>query len=678
MVDFLLVNYLGQTLLKKVILVGVFSLLSFFTGAKADKPFGIDEYLALRGVSEISVSPDGLYIAYTLTSSDLKKDETRDVVWMQPVAGGDPLRMTSPESDSSSPKWSPDGRYLSILSDREDETTQVWLLDRRGGDAQQLTEFKQGIDSYDWAPDSKSILLLVADPSPEDLDEEEPPNPRPFVVDRLQFKEDYVGYLTRHRTHVHVFDLESREARQVTFGDYDDSEPAWSPDSQKIVFVSNRTATPDRNRNTDLWIVDLSKTGAEPTQLTTHETADASPSWSPDGRTIIYTSTTTNAKRPIYAIPQLTVVDVTTGKAAVNPSLQQTQVFDPRYTPDGQAILAITEYHGEQHLVRVEAASGAVQSLVEGSDVVTEFTVAADGTIYPLVTRPQLPDEIFVLGDDGLTQLSFVNKDVLDEVTLATVEKHVYKSKDGTAIESFYVFPNGYKKNRKYPGLLYIHGGPMQQWDYRFDYEAQLLAAQGYVVVMPNPRGSWGYGQEFAEAIFQNWGGPDYEDVMAGMDYGIEQGWIDAKRMAVYGWSYGGMLTNHVITKTDRFKAAITVASATLYIANYGHDQYQRWWEEELGLPWLAENRDKWDRISPFYALDKVSTPTLIVGGEDDWNVPIINSEQLYIALKRRDVPTELVVYPNEGHSLSIPSYEKDLYQRYFAWLERYVTPAKQ
>jgi dipeptidyl aminopeptidase/acylaminoacyl peptidase len=218
-----------------------------------------------------------------------------------------------------------------------------------------------------------------------------------------------------------------------------------------------------------------------------------------------------------------------------------------------------------------------------------------------------------------------------------------------------------------------IHGGPQQQYDYRFDYEAQLLAAKGYVVVMPNPRGSFGYGQAFAEAIVRDWGGIDFEDVMAAVDFAIAKGWVDKDRMAVYGWSYGGMMTNNAITKTDRFKAAITVASATLYIANYGHDQYQRWWEEELGLPWLPENREKYDRISPFYSLDKVTTPTLIVGGEEDWNVPIMNSEQLYIVLKRMGVPTKLVVYPGQGHEWSVPSYNRDLYERYFDWLKLYV-----
>jgi dipeptidyl aminopeptidase/acylaminoacyl peptidase len=661
-------------LLNKAIVLAIFSLTSLFSRADELATFGIDDYLALQFISEISISPEGSFVAYTVTSSDLEKDSTRDVVWMQPSAGGDPIRMTTTEHDASSPQWSPDGRFLAIMSDRKDETTQVWLLDRRGGDAQQLTEFKQGVDSFAWSPDGKRILLVAADPTPADLDEEELPNPRPYVVDRLQFKEDYVGYLSRHRTHIYVVDVATREVKQVTSGDFDDSEPAWSPDGAQIVFVSNRTKTPDRNRNTDLWIVSVDDNDLPLRKLTTSATADASPSWSPDGRTIVYTSTVAGAL-PIYAIPQLTVVDVESGATAVNASLGETQVFEPRYAPDGKSIYAITEYQAEQHLVQIDAASGAVQSLVEGTHVVTELTVSSAGELYVLVSRPQLPDELYALQQGELNQLTFINQALLENLQLAQVRKESYQSADGTTIEALYVFPPGFKEGKAYPGILFIHGGPMEQWDLRFDYEAQMLAAKGYVLVMPNPRGSWGYGQTFAEAIRGDWGNLDYQDVMGGIDHGIDEGWIDENRMAVYGWSYGGMLTNHVITKTDRFKAAITVASATLYVSNYGHDQYQRWWEEELGLPWLPENREKYDRISPFYKLDQVATPTLIVGGEDDWNVPIQNSEQLYIVLKRRGIPTELVVYPEQGHTWSdVPSYDKDLYQRYFAWLERFVT----
>jgi dipeptidyl aminopeptidase/acylaminoacyl peptidase len=642
--------------------------------AASEQHFDIEHFLALKGVSEISLSPDGQYIAYTMTANDLEADEIRSSVWMQATNGGDPLQMTSTDSNASGPKWSPDNRYLAVLSDRKDETSQVWLLDRRGGDAQPLTEFKQGIQAFDWAPDSKRLWLLASDPTPADLDEKERPHPRPYVIDRLQFKEDYVGYLDRHRTHVYVFDLANRTSRQVTSGDFDDSEPAWSPDGKQIVFVSNRSEDPDRNRNTDLWLVDASDTSGKLRQLTNTDVAEASPAWSPDGRTIIYTSTVAEAL-PIYAIPQLAVIDLATGQWAVNPSLLETQVIALRYTPDGRAILAITEYHGEQNLVRIDTETGAVAAIIDGSNIVTEFDVASDGSVYALVTQPQLPDEIFALRDATLTQLSFVNRPVLQGLALARVEKHRYESDDGTPIEMVVTFPAGNAKKKAQPGVLLIHGGPQAQYDYRFDYEAQMLAARGYVVVMPNPRGSYGYGQKFASAAIRDWGGIDYIDVMAGMDHAIAAGWVDENRMAVMGWSYGGILTNHVITKTNRFKAAITGASETLYAANYGHDQYQRWWEEELGLPWLAENRANYERISPFYALDKVTTPTLVVGGEDDWNVPIQNSEQLYIVLKRRGIPTELVVYPSQGHSLAVPSYNKDLYERYFAWLARYVTP---
>ena len=633
--------------------------------------FGIDEYLALKSVSDLSASPDGEFVAYTLSATDLEEDSYFDSVWIQPTAGGEALRMSDADSDTSGPQWSPDGRYLAVLSDRKD-ATQIWLYDRRGGDAQQLTELPQGVSSFEWAPDSKRLLFVTDDATPADLDEEEPQNPRPWVIDRLQFKEDHVGYLDRFRAHIYVVDLETRKPRQVTFGDFEDSDPAWAPDSRRIAFVSNRTDDPDRTANTDIWIVDTGKEGLQAEQVTSAETIEAGPAWSPDGKSIVCTSTVPDAL-PIYAIPRLALVDLASGEVRAVQALAETQVFEPRFSADGKSVLGITEDHGEQNLVQVEVQSGAVQSLIDGEDVVTDYAASAEGRLFALIARPQMPDELFAVEDGALRRLTNVNPDLGTGIALGNLEKHTYKSADGTAIDAFVVFPPGYRKGQSYPGILHIHGGPQAQFDYRFDSEVQLLAARGFVVVMPNPRGSFGYGQEFADAIYRDWGGIDYQDVIGAIDFAVGKGWVDEERMAVYGWSYGGMMTNHVITKTNRFKAAITGASATLYAANYGHDQYQQWWEQELGLPWLAENRAYWERISPFYSLDKVETPTLIVGGESDWNVPIQNSEQLYIALKRQGVPTELVVYPNESHTLSVPSYEKDLYGRYFAWLERWV-----
>ena len=654
----------------------IHSLLLFMlplTPAVSDEIFSIDTYLRMQGASEISVSPDGQFVAYSLYERDLERDQATSSVWMIPAAGGLPIRMTENNSDSYSPKWSPDNRFLAVLSDRGDQQSQIWILDRRGGDAQPLTEFKQGIFSYNWSPKGNQILLEVKDATPADLDEEIRPNPRPYVIDRLQFKEDYVGYLDRYRYHLHVIDIDTKLTRQLTFGDFDDSQSSWSPDGRHVAFVSNRTEQPDQNRNTDIWLLDTTKANPEPQQLTFSPHQDASPTWSRDGKHLAYT-TAASSDLPIYAIPQLAILDIGSGETQLVKSLAEVQVYNLVFSQNRSELLAITERQGQQQLIRVDLDTRAVKQVIGQQDVVREFDEAADGQIYALVDRPRYPGEIFTTDEKGnLQQLSRIQSDALASTKFGAVQKHRFESEPGVTIEAFYLFPPDYQSGRAYPAVLHIHGGPQAQWDFGFNSEAQLLAAQGYIVVMPNPRGSFGYGQEFASSITGNWGGPDFTDVMAAIDYGIDKGWIDSEQMAVYGWSYGGILTNHAITKTNRFDAAITGASATLYVANYGHDQYQRWWEEELGFPWLLENKDAWDSISPFYALDKVNTPTLVVGGEEDWNVPIINSEQLYIVLKRKGIPTRLVVYPNEYHSLSIPSYEKHLYEQYFDWLETHV-----
>jgi dipeptidyl aminopeptidase/acylaminoacyl peptidase len=281
------------------------------------------------------------------------------------------------------------------------------------------------------------------------------------------------------------------------------------------------------------------------------------------------------------------------------------------------------------------------------------------------------PHEVYSFDDGTVTQLTHENRDYLAELIAPEVEEIHFNSADGTEIHGFLVKPIGYEEGRSYPTLLWIHGGPVAQFEHSYRFEPQLFAAHGYAVVMVNPRGSSGYGQEFSEVLFADWGNKDFEDVMAGVDYAIEMGVADADQLGVGGWSYGGILTNYVITQTDRFEGAISGASETLYRSLYGHDHYQLYWELELGLPW--ETPEKWERISPFNDVANVTTPTLWMGGSDDWNVPILSSEQMYQAMKRLGIETQLVVYPGEHHGIRTPVFQKDRFERYLTWFDQYV-----
>jgi dipeptidyl aminopeptidase/acylaminoacyl peptidase len=626
----------------------------------------------MAAVSDPRVSPDNAWIAYTVSRDDLEEDESRSRIWMVRSTGGEPVALTAEDESSSRPRWSPDGRYLAFLSSRDDEPAQVWSLYRGGGEAVQLTDTAQSVRSYEWSPDSSRMLLILQDPSPEELaakeagDDYEEKTAPPWVIDRQQFKLDYEGYLDRRRTHVHLLDVKTGDVSQLTSGDYDDTQATWSPDGKFISFTSNRTEEPDSNYNTDIWIVDAGG-GKEPQRITTNPGPDANPAWSPDGRYIAHTMVT-NVDATLYATSHLAVSSVDGGGTRVLTTELDRMIFNPQYSLDGEQLWFLLEDSGEQNLARIAPDGGSIERLVKGRNIVRAFQMAADGSAAALISTPDHPAEVFRFAGGDLTQLSHANSKLLADLELGEVVKVNFNSRDGTGIEGFVIKPPGFEAGRRYPVILDIHGGPQSQYDYGFSFEDQLYAAHGYLVVRPNPRGSTGYGEAFCLGIWKDWGGPDYEDVMAAVDDVIERGWGDPERLGVTGWSYGGMLTNHIITKTDRFKAAATGASATLYVVNYGHDQYQRWWDQELGYPWDPETRKLYEELSPFNKLDKVVTPTLILGGEKDWNVPIINSEQLYLGLKKLGVETQLVVYPGEFHGISTPSYSLDLHQRYLDW----------
>jgi len=657
----------------------------------AQRPITIDDHFQIREVEGPKLSPDAQWVAYTVKTPSLKEDNSEQRIWMVPFAGGEAVPLTAEGVSSGNPRWSPDGKYLAFLSARQEGKTQVWLLNRIGGEAQRLTETPQDVDTFEWSPDSKRLCLILRDPTTEELEaakkkdddkegEDKPAQKKknktqkPWVIDRLQFKVDEVGYLDRRRTHLYIFDLATKKLTQITSGDYDDSDPAWSPDGAQLAFTSNRTSDPDRNYNNDIWTVAAGNTdkGAHLTQLTTNPGDDHAPTWSPDGKWIAYV-TQTEPKLFEYATRHLAVSPATGGEAKILTRSLDRNVDQIRFATDSKSLYFIADDDGTQNVCRIAITGGEVTRPIGGRVMVYSYSLAKSGEIAAQIDKMDRPSEVYALPASGGApkQITHTNDALISQLKLSPGEYVHFKSQDGTTVSGYLYKPLDYTPGKKVPTLLRPHGGPVWAWYAEFQPDIQLFAANGYAVLLPNPRGSSGYGQKYCQAIFADWGNKDYQDDLAFVDYAVEQGIADPDKLGVGGWSYGGISTDFIIGQTTRFKAAISGAGEALNTALYGHDQYQKDYETELGRPW--ENEALWDKLSPFYKVAKITTPTLFMGGNIDWNVPILGGEQMYQALKSLGRETELVVYPDEYHEFKTPSHMKDRLQRYLAWYAHYV-----
>jgi dipeptidyl aminopeptidase/acylaminoacyl peptidase len=641
----------------------------------APRPVTLDDLEQIQSPEGVTISRDGKSVAYVL-------DER---IYVVPAAGGAARPVTAEGSAAWDPYWSKDGRSLYFLSDRSG-TDQLWRLPVNSfGEASQVTTFDHDIDTLKFSPDESRLLLRFTEESLRESDDGEQDEaddgddgndgnekpPEPWVITRLEFKEDAGdGYLTGDRSeHLFVYELATAKQTQLTSGRYAESDADWSPDGRSIVFASNREEESDASYKTDLWLVAAGNTdrGKTLTRLTNDDGVKSAPAWSPDGQWIAYLT----AEDGVYAAPQLAVMPASGGPARILTAGLDPWVNSFRNSADGQWLYFLYEHQGGTRLARVRPRDGKLEPVIDGEQQIAEFDLAPSGTVVARVENLNDVPELYAFARSRTERLTNINSAFLGSVAVGSKEKASFRSPDGTLVEAFVTKPPGFEAGRRYPAILHIHGGPVGQFAYGFDVKTQYLAANGYVVIEPNPRGSTGRGQAFVRAIYETWGITDYDDVIAAVDYAIAQGYADPERLAVTGYSYGGYMTNVVITRTNRFKAAASGAGHSFIAANYGHDIYQKWYNWELGVPW--ENREKYDRLSPLLQAGRVTTPTIFLGGRDDWNVPILNAELFYQALRRRGIDTRLVVYPDAHHGDWPVEYDQDYLLRVRQWFDKYL-----
>jgi dipeptidyl aminopeptidase/acylaminoacyl peptidase len=648
------------------------------SGADSRRTFGVDDLNAVKSLSVPQISPDGLWVAYAVSEVDVTSDVTRSDLWLTRWDGTKTVRLTATPQSEYSPRWSPDGKRLAFLSAGAgpDAADQLWLVDPTGGKPEQVTTLANGVSDFDWAPDSQR-LVLISGVLPEGSVED---GAGPIVIDRMLFKRDGYGFLGKARSRLHLLSLETGSIVQLTNGPFDEIMPSFSPDGTRIAYVTKLGEDPDRHENWDILTVDTTA-GTPPVRVTQDEvmecdpvwgwTWESKPDWSPDAKQITCIQSG-SLKYSWFTLQQVAIFPASGG-----PGSQPTVTLDrnttaPRFSADGKRVYFILEDDQSTLLASVAIDGTDVKRLTPAGRTVSAYDLGPDGKVAVLTSTTDAPPEIAALEDGKLRPLTHVNAKLLASVQLLKAEPVSYSGADGTELHGLIMKPPGFREGIRYPTILRLHGGPVAQWQQEFDISWQVLAAHGYVVFGPNPRGSSGRGEAFQMTIFGDWGKADVPDVLAAADYLVANGIADEKRLGVGGWSSGAMLTNYTIASDTRFRAATSGAGVSNMLAGFGTDEWWQDWEAELGLPW--ETPENWLRVSyPFLHADRIKTPTLFLCGTEDYNVPLIHSEQMYMALKRLGVPTRLVVYPGQSHGIGKPGFQRDVLTRYLSWYDQWL-----
>ncbi len=642
-----------------------------FTQNKEKRSLRPSDVYLLKNVGGAQVSPDGKWVVYTISTVDTSKDSRNSDIWMVSWDGQQTVQLTNSGEGESTPKWSPDGKYISFITTRNgDKNAQLWLLDTRGGEAKKLTNTKGDIEEYVWSPDAKKIVMSIKD---QDFSDTAKTKTRiPFVMDRYRFKQDIDGYVEGRYTHLYLFDISTKKTDTLTKGNYDEASPTFSPDGKQLAFVSNRSNDKDKNENTDIWVMNAS-TGSVIKQLTTWAGADANPVWSPDGQSIAYTTSSSNLAFTMYGQNNIAIVSAAGGASKTMVASLDRPVSRIHFTKDGQRITMLVADDRKVYIASLNIATNTVDTLAGGQKSYSNIDrCPASDALVAAMSSPQLPTELYTIENNAVTRLTHVQDSFVNAINFANVTGFTSISKDGNKTSNILYLPATATPGQKLPLILFIHGGPVGQDDYGFDLSRQVLAAGGFAVAGVNYRGSNGRGTAYTKAIYADWGNKEVQDIIGAANYLVSKGIADEQKMGIGGWSYGGILTNYSIATDNRFKAAASGAGSSLQLSMYGVDQYVTQYETELGAPW--KNLKKWIALSyPFFKAYKITTPTLFMASEKDFNVPTVGAEQMYQALKSLNVQTQLVIYPGQFHGVSKPSYQVDRFERYLKWFEKYL-----
>lgn len=690
--------------------LGLFLLLGFpLSGSyAAGRPVQLSDYYRIETAGTPAMSPDGRWVVFVRNITVEAENQHHSELWIVPADGSAPAaRLTTPAFSASAPKWSPDGKLLAFRSVRRasgGETegrggrgrggaggeADIWFLrmDRPGGEAFQIP----GVAGAPiFSPDNRWIAFLKRTPPPRSAREPSPAERqleqrfKGRIYDWMNVKADGRGFQPDPRdptatppTELYIVARDGGTARQVTHLGVDAREPAWRSDSAALALVADSHQRDEYSyERADLWTVDLE---GQVHRLTDDGFEYDSPVWSPDGRSLVFRrrqslSQIIGAKQKFGA-----AVDLYRMPAAGGPMVNLTSAWNlipdaPVYSPNGQFIYFAAAVGGDTQLHRMAAAGGPVEQVTHGARNLGGFTFSqAFDRMAFTASQSTHPAEAFAARIDGAGEkrISALNDPWISEVDVATAEPIHFPSKDGTQVEGWIMLPRGAKA--PYPLVLAIHGGPHGAYGSAFDYEFQWLAANGYAVIYTNPRGSTGYGEKFLWATWGGWGKLDFEDVMAGVDYALAHYPIDPKRLAVTGYSYGGFLTNWIITQTDRFAAAMTGAGISNWLSDYGTADIPRTKESEFfGSPWESASNELMRSLSPITYAANVKTPTLFVHGEADMRVPITEDEQMYTALKKRHVPAKFIRYPGNYHGGWPPWDMAHRYYQEVQWWKKFL-----